>query len=304
MRPRWIAPRVALTAVGAALISGCSGPSILNPAGPVADANRQILVNSTLIMLAIGIPTILATIAFAWWFRAGNAKAKYDPDFVYSGQVEMIVWSIPTIVILFLAGVIWIGSHQLDPAKPLKSNAPTLEVQVVSLDWKWLFIYPQQGVATVNQLVVPAGVPVHFSLTSGSVMNSFFIPQVGSMIYTMNGMKTDLNLQVDKPGAYYGVSSHYSGDGFSDMNFQVKAVPAAEFAGWAASARGKGPALDGRGYLQLAQQSVNVRPYSYGAVAPGLFDAIVTQKLPQGPGPTTGRGGDNQIMPRQPRQEH
>jgi cytochrome o ubiquinol oxidase subunit 2 len=298
------AARLALAGLGAALLAGCGGPSILEPAGPIAAQNKQILVNSAVIMLAIGIPTILATIGFAWWFRHNNSAAKYDPDFVYSGRVEMIVWSIPTIVILFLGGVIWIGSHELDPRKPLPSKVPPLEVQVVSLDWKWLFIYPQQGVASVNELVVPAGVPVHLSLTSASVMNVFFVPRVGSMIYTMNGMKTDLNLQVDKLGSYYGQSAQLSGDGFSDMNFQMKAVPPAQFGAWAAAAKGTGPVLDGRGYLQLAQQSDNVRPYSYRAVHPKLFEAIVTQKLPQAPGPKTGRGGHHEIIQRQPRQEH
>jgi cytochrome o ubiquinol oxidase subunit 2 len=296
--------RVVLACAGSALLAGCGEVSILNPAGPVAAANKQILVNATVIMLAIGIPTILATIAFAWWFRAGNSKAKYDPDFVYSGRVEMIVWSIPTIVILFLGGVIWIGSHELDPAKPLPSKVKPLEVQVVSLDWKWLFIYPDQGVASVNELVVPVGIPVHYSLTSASVMNVFFVPRIGSMIYAMNGMKTDLHLQVDKPGSYYGQSAQLSGDGFSDMNFQMKAVPVAQFNAWAAATRGTGPALDAPAYGQLAQQSENVRPYTYRAVQPGLFDAIVTQKLLPGPGPKTGRHGDPHVMPRQPRQEH
>jgi cytochrome o ubiquinol oxidase subunit 2 len=298
------AARFALAASASALLAGCGDVSILNPAGPIAANNRQILINSTVIMLAIVIPTIIATIAFAWWFRAGNSKAKYDPDFVYSGRVEMIVWSIPTIVVLFLAGVIWIGSHELDPSKPIPSKFRPLEVQVVSLDWKWLFIYPNQGVASVNELVVPAGVPVHFSLTSGSVMNAFFIPRVGSMIYTMNGMKTDLNLRFDKLGSYYGQSAHLSGDGFSDMNFQAKAVPVAQFNAWSAATRGAGPALDVAAYGQLAQQSDNVRPFTYRAVQAGLFDAIVSQKLLQGPGPKTGRQGDPQVMPRQPRQEH
>jgi cytochrome o ubiquinol oxidase subunit 2 len=303
MRAR-TAARLAFAALGAALLAGCGDVSILNPAGPIAAQNKQILVNATVIMLAIGIPTILATIGFAWWFRHNNEKAAYDPEFVYSGRVEMIVWSIPTIVILFLGGVIWIGSHELDPRKPLASNVPPLEVQVVSLDWKWLFIYPQQGVASVNELVVPAGVPLHLSLTSGSVMNAFFVPRIGSMIYTMNGMKTELNLLADKPGSYYGQSAQLSGDGFSDMNFQMKAVPVAQFNAWAGATRSAGPVLDAGAYIQLARQSENVRPFSYRAVQPGLFDAIVTQKIPQGPGPKTGLGGHNQIMPRQPRQEH
>ena len=195
-------------------------------------------------MLAIVLPTIAATLAFAWWFRASNMRARYLPDWAYSGRIELIVWGIPCMVIMLLGGVAWIGSHDLDPAKPLASNTPPLEVQGVSLDWKWLFIYPDQGVASVNQLVVPAGVPIHFSLTSASVMNAFFIPQLGSMIYTMNGMTTQLNLQADAPGTFRGLSSHFSGDGFSDMHFDVRALPAEQFAAWIAATRSTGPTLD------------------------------------------------------------
>ncbi|HEX5182634.1 MAG TPA: ubiquinol oxidase subunit II [Allosphingosinicella sp.] len=273
------------------LLAGCGSISILNPAGPVADANKTIMLNALVIMLAIVIPTMIATILFAWWFRASNPKAEYRPDFVYSGRVELIVWSIPILVILFLGGVIWIGSHQLDPAKPIPSRTPPVEVQVVSLDWKWLFIYPRQGVASVNRLVVPAGIPVHFSLTSASVMNAFFVPRGGSMIYTMNGMRTELNLRVDRPGDYYGRSTQFSGDGFADMHFTLRAVPAAQFAAWTAAARAAGPVLDGPAYVALERQSSNVAPFTYRAVAPGLFDAIVMQKLPAAPGPQAGHGG-------------
>ena len=171
-------------------------------------------------MLAIVVPTIAATFAFAWWFRASNTRATYLPDWEYSGRIELIVWAIPLLVIMLLGGVAWIGSHDLDPAKPLASNTPPLEVQVVSLDWKWLFIYPDQHIASVNQLVVPAGTPIHFSLTSASVMNAFFVPQLGSMIYTMNGMTTQLYLQADAPGTFLGLSSHFSGDGFSGHAFR------------------------------------------------------------------------------------
>ena len=240
-------------------------------------------------MLAIVVPTIAATLAFAWWFRASNARARYLPDWVFSGRIELIVWSIPLLVIMLLGGVAWIGSHDLDPAKPLTSNTPPLEVQVVSLDWKWLFIYPSQGVASVNQLVVPAGVPIHFSLTSASVMNAFFIPQLGSMIYTMNGMTTQLNLQADAPGTFRGLSSHYSGDGFADMHFDVLALPAERFAAWIEATRNTGPTLDPESYAALARQSINIPPFTFRAVDPGLFQQIVTQKLPPGPGPRTGR---------------
>src|SRR6187402_3180005 len=175
-------------------LAGCTGEGILAPVGPIGAGERTILLNSLVIMLVIVIPTIIATLGFAWWFRAGNTKARYLPEWAFSGRVELVVWSIPILVILFLAGVIWVGSHDLDPFKPIKSREKALEVQVVSLDWKWLFIYPDQGIASVNELVVPAGVPVHFSLTSASVMNAFFVHRVGSMIYTMNGMVTQVNL--------------------------------------------------------------------------------------------------------------
>jgi cytochrome o ubiquinol oxidase subunit II len=264
-------------------------PAVLDPQGPIGVAERMILIGSVAIMLAIVVPTIAATFAFAWWFRASNMRARYLPDFRYSGRIELIVWSIPVLTIILLGGVAWIGSHDLDPAKPLTSNTPPLEIQGVSLDWKWLFIYPSQRVASVNQLVVPAGVPIHFSLTSASVMNAFFIPQLGSMIYTMNGMTTRLNLQADVPGTFHGLSSMYSGDGFSDMHFDVQAVPAEQFAAWIDATRNTGPTLDAGSYAALARQSMNTSPFTFRAADPALFQQIVMQQLPPGPGPRTGR---------------
>ncbi|WP_426437244.1 ubiquinol oxidase subunit II [Bradyrhizobium genosp. P] len=266
------------------MLGGCNWV-VLDPQGPVGTADKAILVDSLAIMLAIVVPTIAATFAFAWWFRAGNTKATYLPDFVYSGRVELIVWSIPLLVIVLLGGVAWIGSHNLDPAKPLASKTAPIEVQVVSLDWKWLFIYPNQRVASVNELVIPAGVPVHFSLTSASVMSAFFIPQLGSMIYTMYGMTTQLNLRADAPGSFHGLSAHYNGDGFSDMHFEVQAVPADRFAAWIEATRDAGPTLDDRSYADLAKQGVKTSPFTYRAADPGLFQRIVTQQLPPGPGP-------------------
>src|ERR1700727_1067297 len=221
------------------VLTACQ-PAVLDPQGIIGIAEKTILIDSLAIILAVVVPTVATTFAFAWWFRASNTRARYLPDFAYSGRPELIVWAIPLLVIMLPGGVSWIGSHDLDPAKPLASNTPPLEVQVVSLDWKWLFIYPEQHVASVNQLVVPAGVPVHFSLTSTSVMNAFFIPQLGSMIYTMNGMTTQLNLQADAPGTFRGLSSHYSGDGFADMHFDVQAVPAEEVAAWIEALRKTG----------------------------------------------------------------
>ncbi len=262
-------------------------PAVLDPVGPVGAANRTLLIDALIIMLAIVIPTILATLGFAWWFRASNPRALRLPDFAYSGSIELVTWGIPLLTIILLGGVAWVGSHELDPGRPLaaKPGTKTLEVQVVSLDWKWLFILPDQGVASVNELAVPVGVPVHFQITSASVMNAFFIPQFGSMIYAMNGMASNLNLQADQPGDYRGQSSHISGDGFSDMHFQVRALDPAGFTAWVDAAR-RGPALDAGAYTQLTQQTIGAPVSSYSLTDPALFQKIVSQDVPPGPGPT------------------
>jgi cytochrome o ubiquinol oxidase subunit II len=270
-----------------ATLAGCSG-GVLDPQGPIGAADSQILLNAVEIMLVIVVPTIVAALFFAWWFRASNTKAHRLPHFVYSGRIELVVWGIPLLVIMFLGGVIWIGSYDLDPYRPIAAKQKPVEVQVVSLDWKWLFIYPDQGIASVNELVVPAGMPVHFSLTSATVMNSFFVPQLGSMIATMNGMVTQLYLEAGHVGNFYGESAQFSGDGFSDMHFTLRAVPKDAFAQWVATARQAPTGLDRPGYIALSQESQNVRPFTYRSVAPGLFQAVVTQELPPGPGPPGG----------------
>ena len=258
------------------LLSSCNR-GILDPVGPVGAAEKQILINSTAIMLAIVIPTMIATVAIAFWFRRGNKKATYRPDWEYSGAIEMVVWAIPALTIMLLGGITWIGSHDLEPSKPLPSKSAPLKVDVVSLDWKWLFIYPDQRIAAVNQLVVPAGTPVSFRLTSATVMNSFFVPQLGSQIYTMAGMATNLNLQADKPGKFPGLSAQFSGDGFADMRFTVTAVPAGDFDSWVEKVRGTGDALDDSGYGELTKPSRAVPPATYRSVDPELFRRIVDQ---------------------------
>lgn len=267
------------TASATLLLSACNR-GILDPVGPVAAAEKTILINSTAIMLAIIIPTMIATVAIAFWFRRGNKKAEYRPDWEYSGAIEMVVWGIPILTIMLLGGITWIGSHALEPSKPLESPKKPVNVQVVSLDWKWLFIYPDQGIATVNQLVVPAGTPVNFQLTSATVWNVFWVPQMGTMIYTMPRMATKLHLQADRQGVYNGLSGHFSGDGFPGMEFKVHAVPEQQFASWAQSSRGGGNILDGRAYAELSKPSSYVKPIIYGAVAPNLFGAIIANKAP------------------------
>ena len=270
------------------LLAACQS-AVLDPRGFVGISDKTILIDSVAIMLAIVVPTIVATLAFAWWFRASNTRATYLPGFAYSGRIELIVWGIPLLVIMLLGGVAWVGSHDLDPAKPLASNSPPLEVQAISLDWKWLFVYPDQRIASVNELVVPVGVPIHFSLTSASVMNAFFIPQLGSMIYTMNGMKTELYLDANAPGSFRGLSSHYSGDGFATMHFEVQAMPADRFAAWVAATRNTGPTLDAASYADAGQAERTVAPSTFSAADPALFRQIVTQQIPPAPGPVAGR---------------
>jgi cytochrome o ubiquinol oxidase subunit II len=201
----------------AATLSGCN-EGVLDPKGPIAVAERQIIINSLGRMVAIVIPTILATFGVAYWFRSSNKRARYQPEFRYSGRLEVLVWSIPAMTVLLVGGVAWVGAYDLDPRKAINAAAKPVNVQVVSLDWKWLFIYPGQGIASVNHLVVPAGTPISFELTSSG---SFFVPQLGSQIYTMAGMATHLQLQADNPGRYRRLSAQFSGEGFADMHFTV-----------------------------------------------------------------------------------
>ena len=265
---------LAVVMIGVATLGGCT-EGVLDPKGPIAAADREILLNSLGIMLAIVIPVILATLGVAFWFRASNERARYRPNFAYSGRLEMLVWSIPAMTVLLVGGVAWVGAHDLDPGKPISSTVRPINVQVVSLDWKWLFIYPEQGIASVNKLVVPVGTPVSFELTSSSVMNSFFVPQLGSQIYTMAGMATRLHLQADHLGSYAGFSAMFSGDGFPDMRFTVDAVTDDGFAQWVRQTGEAGSLLDKQAYADLVKPSKAVVPFTYRAVAPDLFGGIV-----------------------------
>jgi cytochrome o ubiquinol oxidase subunit II len=273
--------RYGLTAfvlTGITTLGGCS-EGVLDPQGPIASAERLLLINSTAIMLVVVVPVILATLGFAWWYRASNDRANRPAAEDFEGRIEFVVWSIPALIVILLSGVIWIGSHQIDPRAPIAANGDPLRVDVVALDWKWLFIYPEQGIAAVNELVIPAGTPVAFRLTSATVMNSFFIPQLGSQIYTMGGMTTHLNLLADRQGDYPGFSANFSGDGFSDMRFIAKAVPAGDFDAWVKAVRSTGSALDATGYAALAKPSKAVPPMTYRSVEPDLFERIINQTV-------------------------
>jgi cytochrome o ubiquinol oxidase subunit II len=268
-----------LRRVIAILISGgFAGSSraegVLDPQGPIAAAERTILYNATSIMLVVVVPVIVLILVFAWWYRASNTRATYQPTWAESGRIEFVVWSIPAMVIMLLAAVAWTGSHDLDPARKLPSRLKPVRIEVVSLDWKWLFIYPDFRVATLNQVMVPAGVPIEFELTSAHVMDAFWVPQLGGQVYTMPGMTTTINLLAEHPGDYAGLSSNFSGDGFSDMRFVVHAVPAGSFPGWLASAATNGEALDSGVYSQLTRIESDVSIKTYGGVERGLFERI------------------------------
>jgi cytochrome o ubiquinol oxidase subunit 2 len=252
-------------------VGGCS-EGVLAPVGPVGGAENQILMETFVAMMLVVAPVILMTLAFAWWFRASNRRAKFLPDWSYSGKIEFTVWIIPLLLIVFLATLAWSGAHDLDPYAPLKSGRKPVRIEVVSLDWKWLFIYPDYGVASVNEMAVPTGTPIDLRLTSGTVMNSFFVPQLGSQIYTMAGMQTRLSLQADRPGTYRGLSAQFSGDGFSDMHFTVRAGDDASFARWVETARASRARLDAAAYDQLATRQATAAARLYGGVATTLFD--------------------------------
>jgi cytochrome o ubiquinol oxidase subunit II len=276
LRRKWM---YATSILCSTLCLASCGEGPLDPHGPIGQAERIILYDATAIMLAVVVPVIVLTLAFSWWFRSGNPRAIYRADWEYSGRIELIIWAIPALVIVFLGGIAWIGSHELDPSKPPKSAVSPLEIEVVSLDWRWLFIYPSERIATVNYLVIPTDVPVHFRLTSTSVMNSFFVPQLGSQIYTMPGMTTQLNLLADQPGSYPGLSAQFSGPGFSDMRFMLHAESGKSFAAWIAQTRERGGVLNVSTFAELARPTRADYELTYGLVAEDPFEAVASAHM-------------------------
>jgi cytochrome o ubiquinol oxidase subunit 2 len=250
--------------------------TVLDPKGAIGLAERGLMIHAIEFMLIVAVPVYFLLFFFAYKYRAGNKKAAYTPDKEHGKLEEFVWWVIPFEIILVLGALAWGSTHQLDPSRAL-AGAPPLEVQVVALDWKWLFIYPEQGIATVNYVMMPVDRPVRFSITADAPMNSFWIPQLGGQIYAMTGMATTLNLVANEPGQYAGLSANYSGDGFASMKFTAQAVPEAEFEEWAERARAASSTLSYEAYKELARPSASVPQSSYSAVAPGLFDAVMMQ---------------------------
>jgi cytochrome o ubiquinol oxidase subunit 2 len=296
-RPAAAAPKVAgmsllkrsrvLLVLPAALSAGCN-LVLLHPAGAVAAQQGHLIVVSTVLMLLVIIPVMALTVLFAWRYRKSNSEATYAPDWDHSTQLELVIWAAPLLIIIALGAVTWINTHTLDPYRPLRRldatrpvavGAKPLVVEVVALDWKWLFIYPEQGIAVVNDLAAPVDVPVTFKITASTVMNSFFIPSLAGQIYAMPGMETELHAVMNHPGQYDGFSANYSGAGFSDMRFKFHGLSPAEFARWVQSARAGGQQLDREGYVQLERPSENDPVRRYASVADGLYDSILARTV-------------------------
>ena len=296
-RPAGAVPKVAgmsllkrcrfLLVLPAALSAGCN-LVLLHPAGAVAAQQGHLIVVSTVLMLLVIIPVIALTVLFAWRYRKSNSEATYAPDWDHSTQLELVIWAAPLLIIIALGAVTWIHTHTLDPYRPLRRldatrpvtvGAKPLVVEVVALDWKWLFIYPEQGIAVVNDVAAPVDVPVTFKITASAVMNSFFVPSLAGQIYAMPGMETELHAVMNHPGQYDGFSANYSGAGFSDMRFKFHGLSAAEFERWVQSAKAGGQKLDRRVYLQLERPSENEPVRRYASVADGLYDAILARTV-------------------------
>lgn len=262
----------------ALLLGGCTfeNAPILDPKGPIAHLERTILFRAFAIMMIVVIPVFVMTFWFAWRYRASNTKARYEPNWM-SDKVDAVVWLVPALIVLSLGVHVWIYTHELDPYKSIESSAAPLEVEVVAQDWKWLFIYPGQGIATVNELVFPEKVPLSLKITSDTVMNSFFIPALGGQIYAMAGMQTQLNLLADASGRFVGRNTQYSGDGFPDQKFEAVAVSNDDFDAWVAKVKQSTETLDDTAYADLARPSEDHPVAYYSSVESGLFHKILSK---------------------------
>lgn len=274
-----------LLLLAVALLGGCKAV-VMNPSGDVAAQQRDLIVISTVLMLLIIVPVIILTLWFAWKYRQSNTEAEYAPDWDHSTHLELVIWAAPLLIIIALGAVTWISTHTLDPYRPLQrvaagrpvaADVKPLVVEVVALDWKWLFFYPEQGIATVNELAAPVDRPIQFKITASTVMNSFFIPALAGQIYAMPGMETKLHAVINKPGEYQGISANYSGAGFSGMHFKFHGLNNADFDKWVQTVKANGGELSREKYLALEKPSEREPVRLYANVAPGLYDAILNR---------------------------
>jgi cytochrome o ubiquinol oxidase subunit 2 len=268
-----------------ALLGGCNAV-LLSPSGDIALQQRNLIYVSTALMLLVIVPVIILTFVFAWRYRKANPRTDYDPDWHHSTQLELVIWVVPLIIIIMLGAITWISTHKLDPYRPLEridaqralpADIEPLVVEVVALDWKWLFIYPEQGIAMVNEMAAPIDRPIRFKITASSAMNSFFIPALAGQIYAMPGMQTQLNAIINKPGEFDGLSANYSGAGFSGMRFKFHGLSNGDFDQWVRQVKASRQSLDRDNYLMLEKPSARHPVQHYGAVAPDLYEAILNR---------------------------
>ena len=293
MKANFVRTKVTPAACGillALMLSGCKAV-VLDPAGDVAVQQRNLVYIATALMLLIIIPVMALTVFFAWRYRAANTAARYEPDWHHSTQLELVIWAAPLAIVMCLGAVTWTGTHLLDPyrqigqissGRPFQQQDKPVRVQVVALDWKWLFIYPDLGIATVNDLAAPVDHPIDFQITSSSVMNSFYVPALAGQIYAMPGMQTQLHAVINKPGDYQGISANYSGAGFSGMHFGFHGLSDGDFAKWVARVKADGGALTPDAYLALERPSENEPVRHYASVIPTLYHAILNMCVDQG----------------------
>ena len=274
-----------------ASLTGCSKTVVLNPAGDIAAQQGQLVVTATLLMLIIIVPVILLTLLFAWKYRQSNTEAEYDPEWHHSTVLELVIWSVPLIIIIALGALTWISTHKLDPYRPLDriseskslpADVKPLEVEVVAMDWKWLFFLPEQGIAMVNELAAPVDRPIHFKLTATHTMNAFYVPDLAGMVYAMPGMQTELHAVINKAGVFQGLASHYSGPGFSGMTFKFHGLSNDEFAQWVQKAKDEGQPLDAATYLNLAKPSERDPVQRFSSVEDGLYSKVLNRCVEAG----------------------
>ena len=285
---------VGLVAATAAILFKLSGADIpvLQPKGMIASEQRDLLVFATLIMLIVVVPVFVMTFVFAWKFRASNKKATYKPDWDHSKKLEAIWWGVPCLIIAVLATLTWMTSHSLDPFKPLASSQEPVRIQVVALQWKWLFIYPDEGIATVNHMTIPVNRPVNFDITSDAPMNSFWIPSLAGQIYAMSGMSTKLHVRADEIGVYRGSSANISGEGFAGMKFDVNAVSEDDYKSWLTSSKASEKYLTFEEYDRLAEPSKDNAKTTYALATSGHYDRIIMKyMMPNGDALPDGQSG-------------
>ena len=268
---------------GMLLLGGCN-MTLLDPVGQVGIDEKNLIITATLLMLLVVVPVILMTIIFAWKYRASNKNATYAPKWSHSTKIEVVIWTVPILIIIALGVITYKSTHALDPYRPIQSDVKPVTIEVVAMDWKWLFIYPDQGIATVNKIVFPANTPVNFRITSDTVMNSFFIPGLGGQIYAMAGMTTKLHLIANKNAELDGISANYSGAGFTGMKFKAIATSQADFDAWVSEVKASPKQLDTAEYAALTKPSQNNPVELYSSYAPNLFQTIIDKYEGMKPG--------------------